>query len=51
MYKYIIRFTDGSRRVGIAPTMAYFTAQMWEYEWEKRKVGVRVKSIDIWRRK
>ena len=50
-YQYIIRFTDGTHRIGLAPTMSYFTAELWEHEWEKRKIGVKVKSIDIWRKK
>lgn len=51
MYKYVIKFTDGSHRVGFAKSMACFTAELWEIEWEKRKAGVRIKSIDAWRRK
>jgi hypothetical protein len=51
VYKYIIRFADGSRRVGVTESMACFTAELWNLEWEKRKYGIKVKSIDVWRRK
>lgn len=51
MYEYIIVFDDGTRRLGICKTMALFEAELWNAEWEQRKKHIRVKTIDVWRRK
>lgn len=49
MYRYVIKLSDGSHRVGVAPSMAYCTSEIWEIDWDARKKKLRITNIDIWR--
>lgn len=49
MYRYIVRFSNGRRRVGAVKTLAYCHAELWELDREARRTDCFIQTIDIWR--
>ena len=49
MYRYVIKFSDGRFRAGIAPSFALFRGELNEVGRSLSGTGIKVSKIDVWR--